>query len=177
MPDSGTPWATGSPLFALFVPAPVAAARAESYHRGVTRVLMVALALVVGTGCAAHYVNRGADLYAGGRYIEAAEVFERTETRLATSSTPERCRYGLYRGATLLALGDGTRAETWLHYSSQILQADPDALSEEEHVMLAQALRVSAAQRGASPALPAHDGTTVATSQPLAPDTTPSPNN
>jgi hypothetical protein len=157
--------------------AAVAAAPAESYHRRVTRVLLFALALVVHTGCAAHYVNRGADLYAGGRYIEAAEVFERTETRLASSSPPERCRYGLYRGATLLALGDGPRAENWLHYSSQILQTEPDALSEEEHTMLTHALRVSASQRGAAPALPPHDGTTVATSRPIAPNAGESPSN
>jgi hypothetical protein len=133
----------------------------------VTRVLFLTLALAAGVGCAAHYVSRGADLYAGGRYIEAAEVFERTEKRLASSSTPDRARYGLYRGATLLALGDSARAETWLAYASQLLAAEPSALSEEEHTMLTRALRVSATRRGASPALPPSDGATVATSRAL----------
>lgn len=137
--------------------------------------MLLALVLLVSSGCAAHYVSRGADLYAGGRYIEAAEVFERTEKRLATTSTSERCRYGLYRGATLLALGDSSRAETWLAYSSQILQTEPDALSEEEHAMLSHALRVTATQRGAAPTLPPRDGTTVATSRPTTPDTVEAP--
>jgi len=148
----------------------VAALCAESYHDVVTRVLLLALSLATSVGCAAHYVSRGADLYAGGRYIEAAEVFERTETRLANSSTPDRARYGLYRGATLLALGDGARAETWLAYCSQMLDAEPSALSEEEHTMLSRALRVAATRRGASPSLPPSEGTTVATSRPLTPD-------
>jgi hypothetical protein len=126
--------------------------------------------LAAGTGCAAHYVNRGADLYAGGRYIEAAEVFERTEKRLNGTSSPERARYGLYRGATLLALGDGARAEAWLTYSARILQTDPGALSDDENVMLARALKVAAARRTSDPALPLNDGAAVATSSPLSPD-------
>jgi hypothetical protein len=138
----------------------------------VTRVLILALALATGVGCAAHYVSRGADLYAGGRYIEAAEVFERTEKRLASSGSADRARYGLYRGATLLALGDGARAQTWLSYTSQILQSEPSALSEEEHTMLTRALRVAATRQGATPALPPPDGATVATSRPLTPDST-----
>lgn len=154
----------------------MAAVRAESYHLAVTRVLLFALVLAVsGVGCAAHFVSRGADLYAGGRYIEAAEVFERTETRLPNSSAADRARYGLYRGATLLALGDGSRAETWLTYCSQVLEAEPGALSDEEHTMLSRALRVAATRRTTTPALPPPEGTTVATSRPLSPDSTESP--
>jgi hypothetical protein len=142
----------------------------------VTRVLLIGLVLAASAvGCAAHFVSRGADLYAGGRYIEAAEVFERTETRLPNSSAPDRARYGLYRGATLLALGDGSRAETWLTYCSRVLEAEPGALSDEEHTMLSRALRVAATRRAATPSLPPPEGATVATSHPLTPDSTQSP--
>jgi hypothetical protein len=175
VPDPPPPRCTGCPLSGVPAQALVAALCAESYHEPVTRVLLLALALAAEVGCAAHYVSRGADLYAGARYIEAAEVFERTEKRLANSSTPDRARYGLYRGATLLALGDSTRAEKWLAYSSQVLEAEPSALSDEEHTMLSRALRVAATRRGATPALLPAAGTTVATTRSLTPDSTQAP--
>ena len=149
----------------------MAATATGSHHARVTRSFVLALFLAVALGCAPHYVNRGTELYAGGRYIEAAEIFERTEPRLATSSPPERCRYALYRGATLLALGDEPRGESWLRYCNQILQTEPEALSQAEHTMLGRALRDAASQRTAPPAIPARDGATVATHRPGAPET------
>jgi hypothetical protein len=89
-------------------------------------------------------VTRGAELYAGGFYIEAAEVFERTERRLDNASATEQAQYGLYRGATLLALGDSRRARRWLRYSERLLTSDPALLSDEEREMLRRALGVLA---------------------------------
>ena len=109
---------------------------------------------------------RGADLYAGGRYIEAAEVFERTEPRLANTSTSDRARYGLYRGATLLALGDTSRAEAWLSFSLRITHQDPGVLSREENEMLTRALSLVATQRVNYPE-PRKDPTAVATTKAL----------
>jgi hypothetical protein len=59
----------------------------------------VLVALTV-SACGVQYVSRGAALYGDGRYIEAEEVFERSEARLGDSSASERARFGLYRGAT-----------------------------------------------------------------------------
>lgn len=123
--------------------------------------LLVGAAAALLIACGAHYVTRGADLYAGGHYIEAAEVFERTEARLESSSPAERARYGLYRGATLLALGDAPRAERWLRYSQSVLVTETRALSTEERVMLQRALGVLARRRPAAP--PGHDEPAVAT--------------
>ncbi|HET9955694.1 MAG TPA: hypothetical protein VFQ61_14365 [Polyangiaceae bacterium] len=105
------------------------------------------LMLWLTAGCGTHLVTRGADLYAGGYYIEAAEVFEHSERRLPDYSTGERARYGLYRGATLLALGDVSRADNWLVYSAEIEKGHPSTLTDEERQMLSRALELSVAHR------------------------------
>src|SRR6187455_3108361 len=51
---------------------------------GAASVLLICIA----QGCSS-YVKRGSTLYTDGRYIEAAEVFERTEARLADSTPRE----------------------------------------------------------------------------------------
>lgn len=114
-------------------------------------------------GCATHYVTRGVDLYASGHYIEAAEVFERTEPRLSKSTQADCARYGLYRGATLLALGDTARANAWLGYAKAIADARDDSLTAEDRDMLNRALTLIASRRGSSPTPPNGDGSTLAT--------------
>ena len=66
------------------------------------------------------YVRRGSSLYADGRYIEAAEVFERTEQRLPDTTPRERAEYGLYRGMTFLVLGDLQNAHRWMAYAYEV---------------------------------------------------------
>lgn len=117
------------------------------------------------TACGAHYVTRGADLYAGGHYVEAAEVFERTEPRLDASSPNERARYGLYRGATLLALGDTRRAAEWLHYSRELARVEQRSLSEDEQILLVQKLYALDALPPEAP--PSHGDDAVAATRPL----------
>jgi tetratricopeptide (TPR) repeat protein len=120
----------------------------EGYRGTVTARLSLrasCLVLLLGVGaCTSQYVTRGAELYAGGFYIEAAEVFERTEQRLNQASAAEQAQYGLYRGATLLALGDSHRAQKWLRYSERLLQSNAALLSEQERDMLRRALGVLA---------------------------------
>jgi hypothetical protein len=128
-------------------------------------VVVAWLAVFAGPSCTVHYVTRGADLYAGGYYVEAAEVFERTEARLATSSRDDRARYGLYRGATFLALGDSPSAERWLNYSEDQLRAESGALSDEERVMLERARQAVAKRRPAPP--PPTEGPAVAATRAL----------
>src|SRR5690606_10875377 len=61
-------------------------------------------------------VKRGHALYSEGYYVEAAEVFERNERRLSEWPPDKRAAYGLYRGMTLLELGDLRGAGRWLAY-------------------------------------------------------------
>jgi len=98
-------------------------------------------ALLVTAACGSHYVAHGTALYADGRYVEAAEVFERTEQRLAASSSSERARFGLYRGATFLKLGDVEHAARWLGYARSIVKADRDALDDDDQALLDASLR------------------------------------
>lgn len=82
------------------------------------------------------YVKRGSALYAERRYIEAAEVFERTEERLSESSPRQRAEYGLYRGLTLLVLGDYAQARQWLGYAAEVERQYPGTLRDDRRAEL-----------------------------------------
>lgn len=98
-------------------------------------------------GCASA-VSRGADFYTQGRYIDAAQVFEHTQDELSSYSEAERARYGLYRGATLLALGYASDARHWLNYGSALAM---DSLEEGERSALFDALLPPVARREGAP--------------------------
>ena len=108
--------------------------------------------MMLSAACGGEYVSRGAALYGDGRYVEAAEVFERTERRLAESPSDERARFGLYRGATFLKLGDAVHAARWLGYARSIVKNDPGALDSDEHAMLEASLKAVASIKQAPPA-------------------------
>lgn len=97
--------------------------------------------LVLTSGCGSHFVARGSSLYGDGHYVEAAEVFEQTEDRLAQSSNSERARFGVYRGATFLKLGDVQHAARWLGYARSIVRVDNDALDDDDLTLLDDSLR------------------------------------
>jgi hypothetical protein len=111
--------------------------------RSLWRSLLVVAVFGLG-GCRASYVDRGAALYANHNYVEADELFEHNEGRLKTASSSERARYALYRGVTLLSLGDSSRARFWLGYASRCADRDSEALSEEERATLDRALETHA---------------------------------
>ena len=98
-------------------------------------VLVPALLLVSVVGCG-NYVKRAGTLYADGRYIEAAEVFERTERRLVEYTPKERSEYGLYRGMTLLVLGDLEHAHRWLAYAYEVERTNPGSLRSDRRALL-----------------------------------------
>ncbi len=88
-----------------------------------------------------HFVQRGADLYGEGRYVEADEVFERSEARVARAPLTARAAYAAYRGATFMALGDFEHAERWLGLASTIEHSRPGTLSRRELGFLESALQ------------------------------------
>lgn len=96
---------------------------------------------VLTSACGSHFVARGSALYGDGHYVEAAEVFEQTEGRLAQSSNSERARFGVYRGANFLKLGDVQHAARWLGYARTIVRVDNDALDADELTLLDNSLR------------------------------------
>ncbi len=111
---------------------------------GASALTLLASAVLALSACGGHYVARGAELYEDGRYVDAAEVFERTEERLAQSPSDERARFGLYRGATYLKLGDAVHAARWLGYARSVVTSDPSALDSGELTLLEASLKALA---------------------------------
>src|SRR5271157_5898121 len=100
----------------------------------VSSLLLVTVAIT--TIACGSSVGRGTTLYRQQSYIEAAEVFERTQNRLAGMDPVDRARYGLYRGLTLMALGDLRGAERWLDFAEAQERSQPGLLASDERAML-----------------------------------------
>ena len=99
--------------------------------------MSVAASFAMLSACGAnHFVQRGADLYGEGRYVEADEVFERSEPRVASAPLAERAAYAAYRGATFIALGDLPHGQHWLTVASDIERARPGTMRPEERAFL-----------------------------------------
>jgi hypothetical protein len=81
-------------------------------------------------------VERGEALYQDGRYVEAAEMFELTEPRLATMPAEGCAVFGLYRGLTYLRLDDVASARKWLAYAASVEQKSPGMLLPEQRRLL-----------------------------------------
>ncbi len=94
--------------------------------------MVTAVILVLGAVACASHLERGRALYADGRYVEAAEVFEHTGSQLGRSSVREKAEYSAYRGLTLLALGDLGNAHRWLTYAHQLERLYPGSLQPTE---------------------------------------------
>jgi hypothetical protein len=109
-------------------------------------------------GCGGSYIQRGAELYSDGRYVEAAEVFERTEGRLNAWASDDRAAYAAYRGATFVALGDLEHGKRWLSVAYDIERARPGSLNARQHRFLESAWSSLERQlRSTPPPAPAAD--------------------
>ena len=84
--------------------------------------LVGALAL---PACSTAYVGRAERDYRAGRYLEVAEELARHEGQLASLSSARQARYGLYRGLSLLKLGDYRGAQRWFGFVENIERAAP----------------------------------------------------
>jgi len=96
----------------------------------------VAVTVVSLLAACAGPVTRGGTLYTEGRYVDAASVLESAEREVVTASPSERATYGLYRGMTLLALGDLRGAERWLSVARRLQARDAEVLSPSESELL-----------------------------------------
>ena len=115
---------------------PRASVRFSALWRG----LAAGIASTALLGCAAT-LDRGADFYRQGRYIDADQLFEHAEPGLSQLEGRERARYALYRGATYLALGDSAGARRWLGYGARLGAPALSGLSGEEQQLLRDGLR------------------------------------
>jgi len=103
-------------------------------------VAVAAVAYSTLAACTASALNRGADFYRQGRYIDADQLFEHNEPALLGLEPAERARYALYRGANYLALGDQLLARRWLGYGAELASAPPAQLSAQEQQLLQSSL-------------------------------------
>jgi hypothetical protein len=74
-------------------------------------------------------LSRGIDEFDDGHYPEAKQTFAALEPESRSWDDAHRARYALYRGLTYGALGDKSRAATWLREARAIVLAHPDALA------------------------------------------------
>jgi tetratricopeptide (TPR) repeat protein len=132
------------------------------------RLPALVLALVLGSAsvaCGAESFQRGRELYSDGRYVEAAEVFERNEEGVEGASLSERAEYGLYRGATFYALGDFEHAQRWLSLSYDLSRSNPDVLSDDQQRFLARTLTACSHRLAAMPPPAREQNTKVASTE------------
>ena len=138
--------------------------------------LSLAACLVLLPACGSgHYIQRGADLYGEGRYVEADEVFARSEPRVARAALEQRAAYAAYRGATFVALGDLPHAQHWLSVATEIERSRPGTLRAEERAFLDGAWRAYANR--VSPTPPTANTANASSSQVPAPSVTTAPVN
>jgi hypothetical protein len=119
--------------------------------RSAVRGASITACLTLAACSANHYVQRGADLYGEGRFVEADEVFERSEPRVARAPLEQRAAYATYRGATFIALGDLQHAQHWLGMATQIESEHPGTLRPSERAFLDGAWRALANRLPPSP--------------------------
>lgn len=127
-------------------PSCIAAAQIRASRPALTALALCAMCLAL-VGCGGSSLNRGANYYSERRYIDAAQVFEHSEPELVAYDSAQRARYGLYRGATLLELGDMNEAERWLMFGYQLAAKNPEALSATERATLREAISSARARQ------------------------------
>lgn len=118
--------------------------------RASARCLVGVTAMLIAVSCASH-ISRGPNLYEQGRYVEAAQAFERTERYLRDASPSDRATYGLYRGMNFLALGDVGHAQRWLSFATEIERRAPGALDDRDRAMLDRAWQTLLRDRERNP--------------------------
>jgi len=110
------------------------------------------LLLAVALASCTHYVRRAESAYDGGRYLEVAEDLAAHEQELSQLPPAHRAQYGVYRGLSLLELGEIEDAQRWLRYSAQVEQQAPGSLAPYQRMQLDRGLSLIKRLRGKPPA-------------------------
>ena len=105
---------------------------------------------LVASACAElSYVGKAEMAYDEGRYFEVAESLAAREGDMRTLPAWKRARYGVYRGLSLLKLGEYESAEEWLRYA-QKLDEEHHTLAGHQRERLEQGLAEIARVKAAS---------------------------
>lgn len=92
--------------------------------------------LVTGCGSTLSTARRA---YYDGRYLEVAEQLGDCENEVSRLSPDNQADYGLYRGLSLLKLGDDEEASRWLEFTAAIEAKLPGTLLPREKAELGRA--------------------------------------
>lgn len=95
---------------------------------------------LLGLGCGSTLSNAVQD-FESGRPAEAKSLLASLEPELVQLGRAERARYALYRGLTLLTLGDVRQADRWLTQAKLDNDQDLQLLSAAERGQLLAAWR------------------------------------
>jgi hypothetical protein len=134
--------------------------------------LVVAVVLLAGCG---GYVGRARRAYNDGRYLDAAERLAEREHDVAELSSRQQAEYGLYRGLSLLMLGDATGAHRWLSFAYEIERQEGGALKAEQRGQLDRGWAQLAATLAAAQGLVVPPGAAVVVPVPGPPAPAPAP--
>lgn len=99
----------------------------------------LALCLCLGLfGCGGGNIGRAKTAYRQGRYLEAAERLQAEEPAVIELSEKNQAEYGLYRGLSLMMLGDAQGAQEWLAFTYNVERRRPGTLPPDQRALLEQ---------------------------------------
>lgn len=78
-------------------------------------------------GCGS-YLGSAQHAYQEGRYLEVAENLGQHEAEVGQLEPAKQAHYGLYRGLSLLKLGDHDAAVQWLEFAANVEKKRPGSL-------------------------------------------------
>ena len=114
------------------------------------RVGVAVIAIGALSGCAGRLAESEA-AFRRGDYPEAKRVLAALEPNMRAGSGEGHAEYALYRGLTFAALGDTTRADSWLERAKALEEARPGSLSSDDARRLETALAALCAECAPGP--------------------------
>ncbi len=87
--------------------------------------------LLFALGCGS-YLGSAQRAYQDGRYLEVAENLGDHEADVPQLEPGKQANYGLYRGLSLMRLGDQEAATHWLDFAADIEKKRPGSLLPEQ---------------------------------------------
>jgi hypothetical protein len=96
-------------------------------HLGALAKSIFGFSVLLALGCGS-YLGNAQRAYQEGRFLEAAENLGNHEAEVARLEPAKQANYGLYRGLSLLKLGDHDAASQWLGFAADIEKKRPGSL-------------------------------------------------
>ncbi len=93
---------------------------------------VICLGFFLGAAGCGGYLGNARSAYQDGRYLEAAETLGEHEGEVAEMPLRKQADYGLYRGLSLMQLGDSAGAAEWLGFTATLEQKRPGTLRSEQ---------------------------------------------